>query len=93
MWLLSRPLIESWTADALGPQARVRHAAGEIVSIVARLPELARRVEHGLVAVADGYLRIHPESLRELRGRGGTAFFAWVVTAVVVGVIIGMVIG
>jgi ubiquinone biosynthesis protein len=83
MWLLSRPLIESWTADTLGPQARVRQATGEIVSTVARLPELARRVERGLAAVADGYLRLHPESLRELRGRGGRSSFAgWIVAAI-----------
>jgi ubiquinone biosynthesis protein len=82
MWLLARPLIEEWTADTFGPEARVRAAAAEVASTIARLPELARRAERGLATVADGYLRIHPESLRELRGRRGhSSFMGWIVAA------------
>ena len=91
MWLLARPLIESWTADTFGPEARVRETVGELASTIARVPELVRRAERGFAAVVDGYLRIHPESLRELRGRGGRSSFAgWLVAAVLAGIVVGM---
>jgi ubiquinone biosynthesis protein len=92
MWLLARPLIEDWTADTFGPEARVREAAAEIAHTLARLPELARRAERGLFAIADGYLRIHPESLRELRGRGRRSSFAGWVVAALLAVILVMVL-
>jgi ubiquinone biosynthesis protein len=91
MWLLARPLIESWTADTFGPEARLRETVGELASTIARVPEFVRRAERGLTAVVDGYLRIHPESLRELRGRGGRASFAaWMIAAVLAGIAIGI---
>jgi ubiquinone biosynthesis protein len=90
MWLLARPLIEAWTAETFGPEARVRDMAAELASVVVRLPDLARRAERGLSAVVEGYLRIHPESLRELRGRGGGSFAAWMVAAVLAGIVIGL---
>jgi ubiquinone biosynthesis protein len=90
MWLLARPLIEAWTADTFGPEARVRDMAAEFASAVVRLPELARRAERGFSAVVEGYLRIHPESLRELRGRGGGSFASWVVAAVLAGIVVGL---
>ena len=42
MWLLARPLIEDWTAETFGPEARVREAAAEL-----RRPSLACRSSHG----------------------------------------------
>ncbi len=94
MWLLARPLIETWIADTLGPEARLREAAGEMASTLARLPELAKRIERGVSVMADGYLRIHPESLRELRQNGGRTFsLGWLVAAVLAGVVVTLLAG
>ncbi|HYE48243.1 MAG TPA: 2-polyprenylphenol 6-hydroxylase [Azospirillaceae bacterium] len=66
MWELARPLIEDWMRENRGPEARVANAAGALTRVVARLPDLLRDLERASATVADGGLRIHPDSIREL---------------------------
>lgn len=82
MWLLARPLIERWTIDTLGPEARVREAVSEFALLLGRLPDLVRRAEEGVTILADGRLRIDPESLIGLNGGGVSVYLPWVLSAV-----------
>jgi len=93
MWVLIRPLVEAWCAETLGPQARVRDAANDAASAFTRLPALVRRAERGFAVLADGQLRLDPESLRQLRGRDPGAVAGWLLAAVLAGVVIGLLAG
>lgn len=68
MWLLTRPHIEEWVRSNLGPEARIVEAAADIATAVGRLPVLLDNLDKGAAALADGRLRLHPETVRALRG-------------------------
>ena len=77
MWFLARPLIEDWMTANLGPQARVRDAAADLARGVGRLPDLARTMERAAAVLADGQIRLHPETVREIRDRSGRLRLDW----------------
>jgi len=85
MWFLARPLMESWMAENLGPEARLRDAVDGVATTVQDLPELLDAARRGVHLVADGRLRLHPETLRALRGEEGNR-----VTPVVLWVLVGV---
>ena len=90
MWVLARPLIETWTAETLAPEAKIREVVHECSHALLRLPETMRQIEQGLSSLIEGYLRIHPQSLRDLRG-GGSGYAGWLVAlalAVVIAVLL-----
>ncbi len=69
IWDASRPVVERWMIDQVGPQAQLREAADGVTALrrLARdLPQLLRNAELVSVMLADGGLRLHPDSLREL---------------------------
>ncbi len=68
MWLLARPLIEKWMMSAFSPDVRVREAARELTATLARLPEIVRSVESVVGSLADGSVKLHPQTIRALRG-------------------------
>jgi ubiquinone biosynthesis protein len=68
MWLVTRPLIEEWVIEHLGPQARMVEVAADIAGAIGRLPVLLDNLDKGAAALADGRLRLHPETVRALRG-------------------------
>jgi len=68
MWFLIRPLIEDWMYDNLGPEAKVRDAIQNLQQALERLPEMVESVEHGSRMLADGRLKLHPDTIRALRG-------------------------
>lgn len=68
MWLMARPLVEDWVLQNLGPEARIVEAAAGIASAVRHLPVLLDNLDKGAAALADGRLRLHPETVRALRG-------------------------
>ena len=91
MWVLARPLIDEWMAEAITPEARVREAVGEIASAVERLPRLVDGFERGVSMLANGELKLHPDALRPVNGRkGGSAplILLWGVIAVLVAILI-----
>jgi len=67
MWLLARPLIEDWMTRTLGPEARFRDAVGGIAEIVDKLLE---GIEETTNMISGGRVRLHPETIRELKGDG-----------------------
>ena len=71
MWELSRPLVEAWGRDNLGPEARIQRGARDIVSSLERLPAFLANVDQAVKALADHGYRLHPDTLRDLNGGGG----------------------
>ena len=69
MWQLAQPLIESWIADNLGPQAQLRSAVEDGLEAARRLPNLVERGERLLEAVAGDGIRLDSRSLEALAGR------------------------
>ncbi len=68
MWFLARPLVEDWIAEAMSPEARLGEVAADALEAARRLPRLLENIEKGTEALAQGQLRLHPETIRALRG-------------------------
>jgi ubiquinone biosynthesis protein len=69
IWEASRPVIEEWMIERIGPEARLRDAA-EGVSALGRLardfPHLLRNADIISTMLADGGLKLHPDSVRQI---------------------------
>lgn len=69
IWEASRPVVERWMLDNLGPEARLRDAA-EGVSALGRLardlPQTLRNAEVVSAMLAEGGLKLHPETARQI---------------------------
>jgi ubiquinone biosynthesis protein len=66
MWELARPLIEDWMRENRGPEARLRQGVELVAQAVAQLPRLIVGLDRVSTDLAEGGLRVHPDSLREL---------------------------
>jgi ubiquinone biosynthesis protein len=69
IWEASRPVVERWMLDHIGPQAQLRDAAEGVTAIgrLAReLPQLLRNAEAVSTMLAEGGLRLHPDTAREI---------------------------
>ena len=69
MWETSRPVIENWMVDQVGPEARLRDAAEGITALgrLAReFPHLLRNAEIVSSMLADGGLRLHPDTTLQI---------------------------
>jgi ubiquinone biosynthesis protein len=66
IWEHSRPVLETWMIRNVGPEARIREAAeglGSLVKLAQNLPELLRDTEVIAAQLAEGGIRLHPESV------------------------------
>ncbi len=91
MWELARPLVEEWMWENLGPEARVREGIADLRSIAERLPHLVAAAEQATSLVANGGLRLHPDSVAALRGRrngGIMPWLGWMVAATLLAVLV-----
>lgn len=78
MWQLARPLVETWAAANRNPEAFLRETLQDAVERLERLPELARQVETTVGQLADGGLRLHPDTVRALSAsRNGRTALLW----------------
>ena len=69
IWEASRPVIEAWMMENIGPEARLRDAADGLTSLgrlAQNIPQLLRDTEAIASQLADGGLRLHPESVRAI---------------------------
>jgi ubiquinone biosynthesis protein len=92
MWSASRPVVEKWMLANVGPEARLRDV-GEGVSALGRLaqnlPQIARNAESLSAMLADGGVRLHPDSANAIaaaqasRTRNGRIAL-WIVAAALV---------
>ncbi|MFM2129964.1 MAG: hypothetical protein RL477_1510 [Pseudomonadota bacterium] len=72
MWELSRPLIEAWVRDNLGPEARIARGAQDFVAGLERLPGFLGNVDKAVKALAEQGYRLHPDTVRRLLGEDGS---------------------
>jgi ubiquinone biosynthesis protein len=77
MWELARPLIEAWMIETRGPQARLRHFAADVVTVMERLPPALAGAERMLAMLSEGSLRLHPDSIRALTEAGRRDNRSW----------------
>jgi ubiquinone biosynthesis protein len=78
MWQLARPLVEAWMVENRGPEARLRDGIEGVGALIARLPDFARHAEAVAAQLADGGLRLHPDTVEALAaGRGGGKALLW----------------
>ena len=59
MWELSRPLIEKWMREELGPEAKAADAIGEALGGLARLPKLMDQVSAAALAMQQDGLHVN----------------------------------
>jgi ubiquinone biosynthesis protein len=71
MWVLAQPLIENWMRDNLGPEARISEAAEDVAKSLRRLPKMVAEVERSATSLTDGGLRLHPDTVRQMRAPDG----------------------
>lgn len=87
MWELARPLIEDWMRENRGLEAQVLDAAESVVRAVRRLPDVMRETERAAALLADGGLKLHPDTINALaeersRRRRLELYPLWVAVAV-----------
>jgi ubiquinone biosynthesis protein len=69
IWEASRPVVETWMIAHMGPEARLREV-GDGVNALGRLardlPQLLRNAEMVSLMLADGGMRLHPDTIRQI---------------------------
>jgi ubiquinone biosynthesis protein len=69
IWEASRPVAERWVAENLGPEAHLARAAEGFTALgkLARdLPQLVKNAEELSQMVAEGGVRLHPDTARQI---------------------------
>jgi ubiquinone biosynthesis protein len=69
IWEASRPVIEDWMLENLGPQARLRDAAEGVQALgklAQSLPKLAKHAEQVSTMLRDGGVRLHSDTVQEI---------------------------
>jgi ubiquinone biosynthesis protein len=69
IWEASRPVVERWMIESVGPEARLRDAAegmGALARMAQNLPELLHNAEVISAMLAEGGLRLHPDTARQI---------------------------
>ena len=69
IWEAARPVVEKWMIAQIGPEARLREM-GDGVNALGRLardlPQLLRNAEMISTMLADGGMRLHPDTIRQI---------------------------
>lgn len=83
MWELARPLIEDWMIEHMGPEARIREAAEDMLDTLERLPKLIADMEESVGSTARNGLRLDPATLESfVHGqRQGGSWRIWALAA------------
>ena len=81
MWILARPLIEEWMMQTLGPEARVIDTVTDFADALRRVPALLENLEKGAAELAEGRIRLHPDTVRALRGEKSRVFGPGIILA------------
>jgi ubiquinone biosynthesis protein len=65
IWEASRPVVEKWMIERMGPEGRLRDAADGMSALgraAQNLPQLLKNAEIISAMLAEGGVRLHPES-------------------------------
>jgi ubiquinone biosynthesis protein len=69
IWEATRPVVERWMLDRLSPETRFREAAegiGALGRVAQQLPAFLRNTETISLMLAEGGLRLHPDTARQI---------------------------
>jgi len=69
IWEASRPVVERWLLAYVGPQAQLRDAADSVsglTRLARELPRLLHNAEGVSAMLAEGGLRLHPDTARQI---------------------------
>ena len=69
IWEAARPVVERWVSDNLGPEARLARAAegfSALGKLAQDLPQLVRNAEELSQMVAEGGVKLHPDTARQI---------------------------
>jgi ubiquinone biosynthesis protein len=89
IWTLAQPLIDAWMRENRGPEARLREGAEDILRGLRQLPALADNLERATQQLADGSIRIHPESIARLAPRD-RYFSRWALPIALIALVIAL---
>ncbi|HEY4113681.1 MAG TPA: 2-polyprenylphenol 6-hydroxylase, partial [Rhizomicrobium sp.] len=67
IWEASRPVVERWMLETVGPEARLRdmgEGLNALAKVAQHLPQLLRDAENISEMLAEGGVKLHPDSLR-----------------------------
>ncbi|MEQ1867282.1 MAG: 2-polyprenylphenol 6-hydroxylase, partial [Micropepsaceae bacterium] len=84
MWTLARPLIEDWAIRNQGPDARIAAGAAELIERLKALPAFLANLEKSAAMLAEGGVRLHPDTLAALGGGRRSGWWPWIVAAAAV---------
>jgi len=77
IWTLAQPLIDAWMRENRGPQARLRESVEDVLHGLRQLPALADNLERATEELADGRIRLHPDTIAQLTARNGGSLARW----------------
>ncbi|MEM1104068.1 MAG: 2-polyprenylphenol 6-hydroxylase [Pseudomonadota bacterium] len=91
MWRASRPIVEAWMTDRLGPPAHLRAVGDNAVTVgraLQNLPEMLRKAELAADVISEDGLRVDGASIQALseaqaKGAAATRRAVWAATAAV----------
>jgi ubiquinone biosynthesis protein len=66
MWEIVVPVLETCVADILGVDVRMREAAEGTAALARRIPELVDKAERATGLVAEGGVKLHPDTARDI---------------------------
>ena len=69
IWEAARPVVEGWTIEQVGPEARLRDAAvglSALGRLAREFPHLLHNAEIVSAMLADGGLRLHPDTALQI---------------------------
>jgi len=69
IWQAARPVAEKWVSDNMGPEAALTRAGetfGALGKLAQDLPQLVKNAEELSQMVAEGGVRLHPDTTRAI---------------------------
>ncbi len=93
MWMLARPLVDDWVTANLGPDRQIREAAKEFSTTIGRLPKMLGDLETGAAMIANGEIKLHPDTIHALRGESGYgSVIPWLIAGIATGLLVAWII-
>jgi ubiquinone biosynthesis protein len=92
IWAASRPVVEQWMVQSIGPEARLRDAADGLQALsraAQHLPRLLQDAEAVSQMLSEGGLRLHPDTMRhfadvQIRRAKHVRVAIWIATAAMI---------
>ena len=82
MWMMSKPLVEDWMVNNLGPEALLIETVQDTANAIRRLPKLLEKLDKGAEKLAEGHLTQHREDVRVTRRESRFDFIFFLLIAV-----------